>query len=64
MTATAARTRYPSDAQIERAVDVARRCGIIVGGIEINRDGSIRILPAEARLDSPYEQWKARRQGR
>lgn len=62
---TATERRYPRKAEIARAVEAAKACGLSVGGIEIGPDGTIRVLQAApGGLDSPYERWKAGRQGR
>jgi predicted DNA-binding transcriptional regulator YafY len=41
-----AKFRYPSKAQIERMIDVAKACGIDVAGFEVSPEGHIRIMEA------------------
>lgn len=40
--------RYPSKAQIERAVAAAKACGLDVAGFEVTPVGTIRIVEARA----------------
>lgn len=40
--------RYPTKAQITRAVDAARACGLDVAGFEVSPTGSIKIIEAHA----------------
>jgi len=43
-----ARLRYPRKAEIARAVEAAKACGLDVSGIEVSPDGTIRIVEARA----------------
>ncbi len=56
---------YPRKAEITRAVEAAKACGIQVTGFEIGRDGLIRILSGlgagAADLDNEFDRWKAAR---
>ena len=55
----AAKAIYPRKAQIERAIAAAKAGGIKVGGVEIDPDGTIRILGEKASAgETPYERWK------
>jgi hypothetical protein len=57
--------RYPTGAKIRRVVDAAREAGIKVGGIEISRDGMIRILSERLLPNMPandYDDWKNARE--
>ena len=47
------RRQYATDKQVERAVDLARRCGLDVAGFEVSADGTIRILDARAMSKTP-----------
>jgi hypothetical protein len=51
---------YPRKAEIARAVEAAKACGIDVAGIEVSRDGCIKVLgPASA--PSPlteFDKWE------
>jgi hypothetical protein len=50
---------YPRKAEIARAVEAAKACGIDVGGIEISPDGWIRVLGV-GRLSGThgeYDKW-------
>ena len=59
---TAARSTYPRKAVIERAIAAARAGGIKVGGIEVDPDGTIRILgETDAPTASSFERWQAKR---
>lgn len=40
---------YPRKAEIKRAVDAARACGLDVIGIKVSRDGAIEVIEARAR---------------
>jgi hypothetical protein len=46
-------SRYATPGAIERAVEAARRAGVDVGGIELYRDGRIRILSIRVALKPP-----------
>ena len=50
---------YPRKAEIARAVEAAKACGIDVAGIEVSRDGSIKVLgPGSASPPrSEFEEW-------
>jgi hypothetical protein len=51
---------YPTKALIERTVNAARAAGVTVSGIEVLRDGTIRILSAVANdPSSSYDRWRA-----
>jgi hypothetical protein len=53
---------YPRKAQIERAIAAARAGGIKVGGIEIDPDGTIRILEGQSpAATDAYERWATRK---
>lgn len=54
----AARARYATKAAIERAVTVARQCGITPGGIELAPDGTIRIIHGPESRASDYDRWR------
>lgn len=41
-----ARLRYPRKAEIARAVEAAKACGLDVAGFEVSPDGTIRIMEA------------------
>lgn len=43
-----ARLHYPTKAQIARAIQAGRECGIDVAGYEIAPGGAIRIIEARA----------------
>ena len=49
---------YPRRAEITRAVEAAKACGIEVNGIEVSPDGSIKIIsgaggtPSESEFDT------------
>lgn len=47
------RPHYPSSATLLRTVAAARASGIDVAGIELSRDGSIRILEARSLPEGP-----------
>lgn len=46
--ASVALNRYPRKAEIERAVQAAKACGIDVAGFEVGPNGVIRIMEARA----------------
>jgi hypothetical protein len=52
---------YPRGAEIKRAVDAAKACGIDVAGFEVCPDGTIRIVEARtvpvARND--FDRWES-----
>lgn len=39
---------YPRRAEIERAVEAGKACGLDVAGYEVSPDGSIRVFEARA----------------
>lgn len=43
-----------TQAELRRAVDAARACGLEVGAVEIDRNGTIRILMASASHSSKH----------
>lgn len=47
------RRRYPSEQQIARTIEIARRAGLDVAGFEVSAEGSIRILEARAMNAKP-----------
>lgn len=54
-----ARIGYPTKAEIARAIAAARAAGIDVSGLEVSRDGTIRLLPAAAAsVATAYDRWK------
>jgi hypothetical protein len=54
---------YPRRSQIERAIAAAKAGGIKVGGVEIDPDGTIRILGEQpGGAESAYDRWKAKRE--
>lgn len=42
------RRDYPGKVAIRHAVEAAKACGLDVAGIEVNPDGSIRVVEARA----------------
>lgn len=53
---------YPRRAQIERAIAAAKAGGMKVGGVEIDPDGTIRVLGERAgAAESAYDRWKSKR---
>lgn len=46
-----AKFRYPRKAEIARAVQAAKSCGLDVAGFEVSPDGTIRIMEARAVAD-------------
>ena len=55
-----AKLRYPRKAEIQRAIDAGRACGLDVAGYEIGPGGVIRIM--EARASQPvrndFDRWQ------
>ena len=43
-----ARIRYPSKAAIDKTIAAARAAGLDIAGIEVGRDGTIRLFEARA----------------
>lgn len=43
-----ARIRYPSKAAIDKTIAAARAAGLDIAGIEVGRDGTIRLVEARA----------------
>lgn len=46
---------------VQRAIKATEACGLSVAGVEVTRDGTIRVLtasPASTQL-SAYDNWKA-----
>lgn len=55
---------YPRRSVIERAIAAAKASGIKVGGLEVDPDGTVRILSERASpTDSAYDRWKAKAKG-
>lgn len=52
--ATIPKAVYPSQAVIDRTVKAARKAGLDPAGIEVLRDGTIRIVEARA-MPQPHE---------
>jgi hypothetical protein len=50
--------RYATKAAVGRAVAAARACGILPGGVELRPDGTIRILPPDAKPADAYTTWE------
>jgi len=52
-------------ADVERAVRAALSAGLTVSAFEISQSGTIRVITAnvkgETTPDSPYDEWKAKR---
>jgi hypothetical protein len=48
---------YPRKADITRAVDAAKACGIDVAGLEVSPDGAIKIVEARA-LARPQDEFE------
>lgn len=56
-----ANSNYATEAVIARALKAVRKEGYPIGGVEVERDGTIRIL-TEAQVKpsaSAYDSWKA-----
>jgi hypothetical protein len=56
------RLRYPHKAEIVRAVEAAKACGLDVAGVEVSPNGTIKIIEARA-LPQPqdeFERWNDR----
>jgi|GEM_PF-1594237 len=52
-------TSYPTKAEIDRVVKSMKAAGLEVGGVEITRDGTIRVLSKLANSPaSAYYRWK------
>ncbi len=52
---------------VERAVKAARAAGLSIGKVEVAPDGTIRVIMADQRdsaAETPYDQWKAKRDAR
>ncbi len=56
---SAVNVRYPRKAEIERAVQAAKACGIDVAGFEIAPGGIIRIMEprANAVVANDFDRW-------
>jgi hypothetical protein len=50
---------YPRKAEIARAVEAAKSCGIDVTGIEVSFDGTIKVLGAglTSSTESEFDKW-------
>lgn len=50
---------YPRKAEIARAVEAAKACGIDVAGIEVSRDGCIKVLGLGSTSSPPseFDEW-------
>ena len=57
--ASAAPKSYPRQSEILRAMDVARKGGIDVGGVEIKPDGTIRVFDARTAPKDEFERWES-----
>ena len=53
---------YPSTAQISRVVRAAQAAGVVVGNVEVGRDGAIRVseAPRENKSSDEFEMWQDR----
>jgi hypothetical protein len=54
------RARYATKAAIKRATEAARACGVVPGFVELAPDGTIRIIPAEARQRDAWAEWEGK----
>lgn len=54
------RRGYPRKAEITRAVEAAKACGLDVAGIELSRNGAIRLLEARAipQPENDFDRWE------
>ena len=61
---TVAANKYPTKSEITRVVQAARALKIAVDGIEVRRDGTIRVLPRQpaGASDNAFDRWKSGRQ--
>lgn len=51
---------YPRKVEITRAIEAAKACGLEVGGVEVSRDGCIKVLgpgPASS-PQSEFDEWE------
>lgn len=57
-----ARRQYPTKAEIKRAVaalgEAAQNLGVVIKGVEMTPDGTIRLLDSESSAPSAYARWK------
>lgn len=59
----ALKRRTPRKADIKRAIEAGRECGIEIGGYEIGDNGFIRVLAKhEVATSNAYDRWKADRE--
>jgi hypothetical protein len=54
------KAHYPSAKAIERTVAAARAAGIEPHGLEVSRDGNIRILPATHTANDLFSKWESK----
>lgn len=57
-----AKRAYPRKAEIARAVEAAKACGLDVAGIEVSPNGSIRLLENRAipQPENDFDRWEDR----
>lgn len=54
------RRRYPSRAEVNRFIDVARANGITIGSLALSPDGTMRVstdADAETRVKTVFDTW-------
>jgi hypothetical protein len=62
MAMTKSARRYPTKADITRALDAARRLNLKIDGFEVGPRGVIRVFvdaPASSSSGSAFDEWKA-----
>jgi hypothetical protein len=57
MATTNSAKRYPTKADIKRALDAARRLNPKINGFEVGPRGVIRVFLEEAKSQSAYDEW-------
>ncbi|PHR54856.1 MAG: hypothetical protein COA43_16045 [Robiginitomaculum sp.] len=50
------KAKYPTSAQINRAMSAAKKGGMKIGGIEVKPDGSILVLSPKSHLTDPAKE--------
>ncbi len=52
-------TSYPTKTEIDRVIRSMTAAGVEIGGVEVTRDGTIRVLKAMANAPaSAYDRWR------
>ncbi|WP_156420465.1 MULTISPECIES: hypothetical protein [unclassified Sphingopyxis] len=59
---SATKNAYASSAVVRRAISAVKSTGMIIGGVELLPDGTVRLVPADTPRSEPaneFDKWDA-----